>query len=545
MRKIKRISIPLIIILAISAVALSPGDKYFQIVKNLDIFASLFKEVNGLYVDEVDPDVIVKTGIDAMLYSLDPYTTYIPEEDVENFKSMTTGQYAGIGAMITTIGDRVVIRMPYEDFAAYKAGLRIGDEVVAIDGQEVRGMKLSEISQLMKGRAHTDVKVQIKRFGSDDRIDVTIRREKIKVKNVPFFGMLEQNVGYIKLADFTVGAANEVSEALKKLKDEGAQHIILDVRDNPGGLLSEAVNVVNVFIPKNKIVVKTKSRIEDWNKEYSTLNKPVDTQIPLVVLVNHESASASEIVAGAIQDYDRGILIGQKTFGKGLVQTSRSLPYDAQLKITTAKYYTPSGRCIQAVDYSGEDDNGNGINIPDSLKAAFKTKGGRIVYDGEGLQPDVAIQLSEVPPIINSLQSNGLIFDYATRWHYQNPGVQFEKSEIEYQQFKSWLKSQTYTYSTSVESLIHDLRTSAQNESYYSDLQDEIKSLEKAVENDKRRDLEKFKGIILEMVEQEVASRNNGYKGSIMASFDDDAEILKALDMLKDSAGMDKILNVY
>ncbi|MGK7391808.1 MAG: S41 family peptidase [Candidatus Cyclobacteriaceae bacterium M2_1C_046] len=542
MRKIKLFSLVVLTFIG-AGVAFTPTDNYFAIAKNLDIFASLFKEVNALYVDEIDPEIFVATGMEAMLESLDPYTNYIPEQEVENFRSLTTGQYAGIGAIIGKVKNKIVITRPYASFPADKAGLKIGDEIVSIDGVPVESKEISEISNMLRGQADTEIQVMVKRFGQDDLLNFRFDREKVKIINVPYAGLVGDQIGYIKLDDFTVGAGREVSDAVEKLKIEGAEKIILDLRDNPGGLLNEAVNVVNVFVPKGKTVVETRGRVKEWNKAYKTLNNPVDIKIPVVVLINERSASASEIVAGAIQDYDRGILVGRKTFGKGLVQTTRGLSYNSQLKITTAKYYTPSGRCIQAIDYTDKNKD-EAASIPDSLRVAFKTSNGRTVFDGGGLNADVRVAIDEPAAITEYLYKEGYIFNYATEWYYSNPDKKlFAKNDEEYSKFKKWLSDKKFNYNTEVEGLLNHLKVSAENESYYKKLREEISSLESAINADKKNDLEKFKTEILELLEQEIASRLSLYEGQIKAHFDDDKDILEAVEILKKENSLDQILS--
>ncbi|MDH5399133.1 MAG: S41 family peptidase, partial [Cyclobacteriaceae bacterium] len=454
------LSIP-VIILAFA----SPNEKYFEIAKNLDIFATLFKEVNAYYVDEIDPADLVKTGIDAMLHSLDPYTSYIPEEEIESFRTMTTGQYAGIGAMISNIKGRVFITMPYEGFAAHRAGLKVGDEIIKIDEVDIEGTSVSTVSKLLKGQIRTDVSLIIKRTGVKEPLTFHLKREKIEISNVPYFGMVNDLTGYIKLEDFTVGAGREVKDALLDLKMKGVKNIILDLRGNPGGLLSEAVNVSNVFIPKGSEVVSTKGKIKEWNKTYKALNNPGDIEIPLIVLTDEGSASAAEIVSGVIQDYDRGLLVGRKTFGKGLVQTTRPLTYNSQLKVTTAKYYIPSGRCIQAIDYSHRDKFGHAEKIPDSLQIKFKTQNGRMVYDGSGLAPDVSLDMEYMAPITSKLVFSGIIFMYANEFYATHENIpaarDFRLTDKDYSAFVEWLKDKDYSYITKVEESVRELESSA------------------------------------------------------------------------------------
>ncbi|MFZ6013723.1 MAG: S41 family peptidase, partial [Bacteroidota bacterium] len=356
----RRIKWPtILVIFIISAFAFrKPAEKYFDIAKSLDIFATLFKEVNAYYVDEVEPQKLIRKGIDGMLESLDPYTDYIPEDELESFRITTTGQYGGIGALIGVINKKTVVTHPYKNFPAYKNGIKVGDEIISVDGKNIQGKPTSDVSSLLKGQPKTDVEVRIKRYGRKEELVFKLKREKISVSNIAYYGLIEPQIGYIKLDDFTPGASHEVLDALTELKEKGAKSLILDLRENPGGLLHEAVNIVSLFIPKGLEVVSTKGKVDEWNKSYKTLNNPIDTEIPIVVLTSEGSASASEIVAGALQDYDRAVLVGDRTFGKGLVQTTRTLTYNAQLKVTTAKYYIPSGRCIQALDYTHRKADG-------------------------------------------------------------------------------------------------------------------------------------------------------------------------------------------
>ncbi|MDV3308920.1 MAG: S41 family peptidase [Cyclobacteriaceae bacterium] len=394
-RKLKWLVV-LVVLLTTGLALREPTEKYFDIAKSLDIFATLFKEVNAYYVDEVDPEKLIREGIDGMLGSLDPYTDFISEEEIESFRISTTGQYGGIGALIGVVNEKVVITDPYEGYPAYKSGLKIGDEIVAIDGKSVKGKSTSDISALLKGQPRTTVEVEVRRVGAKDNLKFSIAREKINIRNLEYYGMVSPDIGYLKLTDFTPGAGKEVAAAVTELKEKGARKLILDLRDNPGGLLNEAVNIVSVFVPKGEQVVSTRGKVKDWNKTYTTLNSPVDKDIPLVVLTNGGSASASEIVAGALQDYDRAVLVGQRTFGKGLVQTTRPLSYNAQLKVTTAKYYIPSGRCIQELDYTHRNTDGSVDKMADSLRSEFRTRNGRKVFDGGGLQPDIGSPLRSI-----------------------------------------------------------------------------------------------------------------------------------------------------
>lgn len=515
------------------------GDRLFEISKNLDIFATLYKEVNTYYVDEVNPNELIETGINAMLSSLDPYTNYIPEDDIEDFRTMTTGQYAGIGALVGNRNGKNTIIMPYKDLPAEKAGLKIGDEILKIDGVDASKRNSSEISKLLKGQANTDIELTIRRYGQDEPLNIPLTRDKIKINNVPYFGMVGEATGYIKLSDFTNGAGKEVKAALLQLKEDGAEKIILDLRDNPGGLLSEAVNVSNVFIEKNSEVVSTKGKMTDWNKSYKALNAPVDTEIPLVVLTSSRSASAAEIVAGVVQDYDRGVLVGQKTFGKGLVQATRPLTYNSQLKVTTAKYYTPSGRCIQAIDYSHRAADGSVGKMADSLKTAFETSNGRPVFDGGGVDPDFAVVHPKAPSILVSLMSKGHIFDFATQYHHNNADIggveSFEIDDALYANFVDWVSDKDYDYKTRVEKKIEELIEQAKKEQYYEDINDQIYALNDRVKHNKEADLENFRKEISYMLKEEIVSRYYLQEGIIRSSFAHDPDIAQALKVLKDS----------
>lgn len=545
-RKVKIVGFLSVLIITLVSFS-APTERYFEIAKNLDIFATLFKEVNAYYVDEVDPDQIIRVGIDAMLASLDPYTNYIPEDEIESFRSMTTGQYAGIGALIGQINGKTVISMPYEGFAAYNAGLKIGDEIIAIDGRSVTGKSVSDISTLLKGQAKTEVAVQVKRFGHEEPLTFNFEREKIKVNNVPYFGKVANDVGYVKLEDFTNNAGKEVAKAVEALKKQGVEKIVLDLRGNPGGLLNEAVNVSNIFIPKNQEIVSTKGKVTEWNKTYKTLNRPLDTEMPLAVLIDGGSASASEIVSGVMQDYDRGVLIGSRTYGKGLVQATRPLTYNAQLKVTTAKYYIPSGRCIQSLDYSHRDENGGVHKMADSLRMQFKTANGRLVYDGNGIGPDVNLDQEHYAPITVSLLSKGLIFEYATQFAYKKeaiaPAKSFSLSDAAYEDFKRWVSTKNYDYTTRVERDLMKLEQSAKKEKNYAEIKEMIKTLNRKVDQKKEHDLENFKKEIKQVLEEEIASRYYMQKGSIEASLANDPAVNKAIEIFNSDSTYAQILS--
>jgi carboxyl-terminal processing protease len=530
--------IPFLAILIAILVAFKPTDRLFEIQKNLDIFNTLYKEINTYYVDEVNPNTIMKIGIDAMLNSLDPYTNYIPEDEIEDYRTMTTGQYGGIGALVLTKDGKSVITMPYQNFPAFKAGLKIGDEIVKINGISLKNKSQSEVSKLLKGQAGTSVKLEIKPLGQNNTKEVELKRETIKIDNVKFFTMVSSDVGYLSLTDFTQGASKEVKNAIEKLKDKGAKKIILDLRGNPGGLLTEAVNISNLFIPRESEVVSTKGKVTEWNKPYKALNAPMDLDIPLIVLINGRSASASEIVAGVIQDYDRGVLIGQKSFGKGLVQATRPLSYNSQVKITTAKYYTPSGRCIQAIDYSKRKADGSVEKFADSLKKEFKTKNGRKVYDGAGIDPDIAVPAKKSPAVLNALKNKNLLFDYASEYFLAHPTIKaaqdFRLTEAEYNDFVKWVKTKNVIYTTQTEKILKDLEEKSKDERTYSGLEAQIKALQTKSQQNKEADLLTFKEEIRQALESEIVAFYYFENGQNLLDFNYDADLKMALEVFKD-----------
>lgn len=545
---IKKITIiGLLFTLIVSFIAFTPpSEKFFEISKYLEIFGSLFKEVNQYYVDDIKPAKLMNVAIVAMLRSLDPYTNFIPEDEIENYRTMTTGQYGGIGTIIGKRNGKTIILLPYEGFPAHKSGLKVGDEILKIDQKDLSKKSSGDISKLLKGQAGTTLTLTVKRYGVENEFDVKMVREKIKVKNVPYYGMINNEVGYIHLTDFTTNASKEVKKSLNNLKEQGAKKIIFDLRGNPGGLLHEAVNVSNIFIPKGMEVVSTKGKVSNWNKKYTTLSPAVDIKIPLIILAGRRSASASEIVAGVVQDYDRGVIIGQSTFGKGLVQATRPLPYKSQIKITTAKYYIPSGRCIQAIDYKNRNDDGSVDRIPDSLKFVFYTKNSRVVYGGGGITPDITVDNKPLALFTLNLLKKNLLFDYAIVYHSIHesilPAKLFKLSDSEYELFINWLSDKEYDYETKVERLLQQLVTHANKEKYNDDIIDQIESLKIKVKHNKKNDLQKFKEEIIELLEEEIVKMYYLQKGVAEASFDNDLYIQTALELFNDPQRYDKIL---
>ncbi|QJD78479.1 S41 family peptidase [Spirosoma rhododendri] len=530
----------------ISLFSFKNDDRFFEIARNLDIYATLFKELNMYYVDEINPNRMVKSSIDAMLKGLDPYTNFYAEDEIEDYMTMTTGRYNGIGAVIGQRQGKNVVLMIYEGTPAEKSGLQIGDEILKIDGVDLKSRKDADAGKLIKGQNNTAVKLAVKRYGVTAPVEVTVMRDVVKMTNVPYYGMLSDDVGYIDLKDFTATASREVRTAVQELKGKGMKKLVLDVRENPGGLLNMAIDICNIFIPKDSEVVTTKGKVTEWNKTYTAMNAPMDLEIPLIVLTNSHSASAAEIVSGVIQDYDRGVLIGQRTYGKGLVQTTRELSFNTKLKITTAKYYIPSGRCIQAIDYSHRNPDGSVGKIPDSLQTAFKTKAGRPVYDGGGVLPDLVTENQLAAPIAQSLTNKGLIFDYAVKYRHDHPTIkparEFRLTDAEYADFMKWVANKDYDYTTQVEKDLGTLEASAKKEKYFDLIQDQLKSLKTKMSHSKDADLMTFRNEVRALLDEEIAGHYYLQKGIKEASFADDTELKAALDLFKDMNRYNSIL---
>jgi carboxyl-terminal processing protease len=527
-----------VVLTALSFFSYSFVDNDFEIAKNLDIFATLYRELNYNYVDEIKPGELMTTAIDAMLESLDPYTTFIPESDMEDYKLMTTGQYGGIGSLIHKDGDYIVISDPYEGFPAQKNDLRAGDIILEVNGVSAKGKSTGDVSDILRGQPGTTIKIVIKREGEAKNIEKTINREEIKLDNVSYYGMVDDTVGYIKLTNFFQNAGKEVKEDFLKLKDQGMKSMIFDLRGNGGGLLNEAVNIVNIFVDKGIAVVNTKGRLKDRNNTHKTLNPVIDATIPLVVLVDRGSASASEIVAGAIQDLDRGIILGERTYGKGLVQNVIPLSYNTKMKVTVAKYYIPSGRCIQAIDYSIKNEDGSVARIPDSLKKAFKTGKGRVVFDGGGVEPDVFLEPYQYSKILASLVVRNMIFNFATKFKVNNATIAsvkaFVVTDVIFNEFVSFLADKEYDYTTNSEVSLKELKENAEKEKYYNDIKAEYEALKLKMQHNKKEDIIKFKDEIVEFLKEEIVSRYYYQKGRTQASLEYDREVKKAIEVLSD-----------
>jgi len=527
-KKVKIFIISVVVLIS----SFSFNDSYFEIAKNLDIFTTVYRELNNYYVDETDPGKLMKTAIDKMLKSLDPYTNYIPESEIEDFQFMTTGQYGGIGAVITKRKDYVFISEPYEGFPAQKAGLIAGDKILEINGESAKGKNTEDVSKALKGQPNTEVQLLIERPYLDDPFSVSFKRQKISVKSVPFYSYLNKEIGYIKLRSFTRDCSNDIKNAFLDLKKQGdLKGLILDLRANPGGLLNESVNIVNLFVDKGQEVVSTRGKIKSWDKVYKASKSPIDLEIPIVVLINQSSASASEIVAGAIQDLDRGIVIGQRSFGKGLVQQTKKLSYNSQLKLTVAKYYIPSGRCIQALDYANRNEDGSVGKVPDSLMTAFKTKNGRTVYDGGGINPDIEIDQDDISNLIVSLIQQRLFFDYATYYKHHNPSLDslFVMDDSGFNSFVDFLGDKSYDYKTETEKALEVLKNKSEKENYFADIQDKYENLFQEFEINKKNDLKRNKEIIKEILSEEISSRYFYQEGRIRTSLNFDKEVQEAI----------------
>jgi len=532
--------------LTLGFLSLKEDNKRFEISKGLNIFSTLFREVNLFYVDEIEPEKIVQTGIDAMLKSLDPYTVYYPESKIDEFKLMTTGEYAGIGSVISQKGDHVVIREPYEGSPSYKAGLQPGDLILAVDGEDMKGKNTEYVSKRLKGQPGKEVVIKVKRIGEKKPLEKKIVREVVQLPNIPYYGMLNPKIGYIYFTSFTEKSAEEVRAAILDLRDRGAESLVLDLRGNGGGLLDQAVEITNFFLPKGSLVVSTKGKMKQWDKSHHATKNPLVPDMKLAVLINRASASAAEILSGALQDYDRAVIIGERSFGKGLVQTTRDLVYNTKLKVTTAKYYIPSGRCIQAVDYAHRNADGSVGKIPDSLISAFQTQAGRTVYDGGGITPDVKIEPEKIAKVTQELVIRDLFFDFVNEYAATHPTLTkpatFTLPDELYNSFKEYLKNHQFTYETASQAAVDKLVETAKTEKYYEQIEGQIKQLKQTLTHSLERDLEVFKKEIGEILSDQLISRYYMQRGAIEYNTRSDREIAKAVEILSDEAAYRKLL---
>lgn len=535
------ISLFLIVFFAFKNSAQSNG---FEVLKSMELMDMIFQQLEMNYVDDIKPGEMSKTAIDAMLKELDPYTVYYHEANMEDYRLMTTGQYGGIGALIRKIGDFTYIAEPYEGNPAQKAGAQAGDKILEIDGKDMKGKPSDEVSTALKGPKGSNLTLKIERNGTVQNL--TITRDEIKLPDVPYSGILKDNVGYIKLNSFTQTASADVRTAFEQLKAQGMTSLVLDLRGNGGGLLIEAVKIVNLFVKKGQTVVTTKGRIEEENRVYATTGEPLDLTIPLVVLIDGGSASASEIVAGSLQDLDRAVIIGSTSYGKGLVQRTFDLKYGSKIKLTISKYYTPSGRCVQRLEYYDKEAGEKPKAIADSLLKKFKTQNGREVIDGRGIEPDLSIDKELYSRLLAQLVASNIVFNYATLFHQNHPTIataeSFQLSEEEYEAFKKYVMSQTFTYNTASEEQLEKMKKTAEEEGYFEDIKSDYDALLSKVTPSKERDLEKFKAEINDYLSNEIVSRYYFQKGRAQHAFQADLDVKKALELLKNIKQYDTIL---
>lgn len=546
-----------IVMLGMGMTSFKEDDRNFQISKNLDIFNSIFKELDMFYVDTVNAEKMIQTGVEGMLSLTDPYTEYYPEEEVSSLKEMTTGKYGGIGAAIRyyEAKDRIAVVEPTEGMPAAEAGVKAGDIILSVGGKEmVRGdMKpqefSSKVSEALRGEPGTSFVLKVLRPLKNDStvMEFKITRKNIRTNPVPYYGMVKDSIGYLALSSFTENSAKDFKKAFIELKQKGAKSLIIDLRDNGGGSLSEAVDIVNLYVPKGQEIVMTKGKVRQAQGSYKTQNEPVDTQIPLAVLVNGATASASEIVSGSLQDLDRAVVIGSRTFGKGLVQTIRPLPYNGTLKVTTSKYYIPSGRCIQAIDYAKKNADGSVARTPDSLTTVFHTAAGREVRDGGGIRPDIEVKGDKIPNIVFYLMNDDLIFDYATQYCWNHPTLasvdDFKLTDADYEAFKKLVKSRNFTYDRQSEKMLKSLKEIAEFEGYMTEAAEEFKALEKKLNHNLDRDLDYFAKPIKEYISQEIVTRYFYQRGAAMERLKDDTDLEEAIKVLQNPVRYREILS--
>jgi len=534
-------------LLVLSLSIWSFSDDLFEVSKNLAVFASLYKEVNINYVDDINPAKMVKTGADAMLDGLDPYTEFVPESEIEDYKlHYVSTQYGGIGAGIFVNNNKILVSDVFAGFPAQKADIRAGDQLLKINDISLDGKNNDQVSLLLKGAKGAAIKLLLKREGNAQPVEKTLIRDEIKQPNVSYYGMVDGNMGYIKLDKFLENSAQEVTDALVAVKKNNPNGIILDLRSNGGGILQEAVKIVNLFVQKDVEVVSQKGKIKEKNFTYNTVSNPLEPNLPLVVLMNNHSASASEIVAGSLQDLDRAIIIGQRSYGKGLVQQTFNLPFNSLVKITIAKYYVPSGRCIQEIDYTHRKDDGSLVKVADSSIREFKTKDGRSVYDGSGIYPDVFVKQDHFANVTQALVSKLLIFDYATHYRETHTALDnvrtFTLSDAEYADFVKFLSDKNYTYNTASEKLLANLKTESTKEKQFSEIQGEYDALKNKMAASKKNDLQLHKDEIKQVLENEIASRYYFQKGRYETNFKYDKELAQAVKVMQDKQQVASIL---
>lgn len=527
----------------------SAEERNFRVAKNLDIFNSIVKELDMFYVDTLDPDKTIRNGIDAMLYSLDPYTEYFPEDDQSELEQMLKGSYGGIGSVITWNEKlkRSMIAEPYEHMPAAEVGLKAGDVLMEIDGKDLMGKNNQEVSEMLRGQVGTSFKLTVQRPGTKKPLEFDIVRRSIQLPFIPYYGKLEHQIGYINLSTFSGNPSKEFKQAFLDLKKQGITSLVIDLRNNGGGLLDESIEIANFFVPRGKTLVTTKGRIAQASNTYKTLREPLDLDIPLVVLVNGGTASSSEILAGSLQDLDRAVIIGTRTFGKGLVQTTRPLPYGATMKLTTSKYYIPSGRCVQAIDYKHRNEDGSVGRIPDSLTTVFHTAAGREVRDGGGVTPDITVEPEKLPNILFYLVNDNLVFDYATQYCLKHPTIpepeKFEVTDADYAEFKEQVKKADFKYDQQTEKILKNLKEMAEFEGYLEDASEEFKALEGKLQHNLDRDLDYFSRQIKEMIAQEIVKRYYYQRGVIIQQLKEDKDLKEAVKVLTDAERYKSLLS--
>jgi len=517
----------------------------FEVIKSLELMDQIYENLELYFVDELQPGKLSKVAIDAMLKELDPYTVYYHESNIEDYRLMTTGQYGGIGALIKKVDDYIVISEPYESNPAQKSGLMAGDKILEIDGKTMFKKTTDQVSDALKGPKGTVVKVLIERL-NEGKKTIEITRDEIKIPDVPYYGIIKDKVGYISLNSFTQTAAEEVKKGIKEMQKNGMNQLILDLRGNGGGLLIEAVKIVNLFVPKDQVVVFTKGRVKEENYVYKTMEEPIALGLPLIILIDEGSASASEIVAGSLQDLDKAVIIGEQSYGKGLVQRTYDLKYGSKVKITIAKYYTPSGRCVQRLEYYDKETGAKPKDIPDSLLRKFKTKNGREVIDGRGIDPDIAIEKEELSRLSAMLFTKNILFNYATEYHATKKEIkgadEFRLTEEEYTAFKNYVLKEKLNYTSLAEEALKKMKESAEKEGVFEEIKMEYeKTLEKVSPN-QALDLENKKKEILELLENEIVSRYYFQKGRTINSFQHDPVVIKAIETAINKVSYDAIL---
>ncbi|MEM6878513.1 MAG: S41 family peptidase [Bacteroidota bacterium] len=522
------------------ASSLAPtNDRYFEMMKAIEIYTNVYKELNTYYVDDVEPSQLMRTGVDAMVESLDPYTVYITESDVERARLRQSGQYEGIGADMRILDERPTIIELFKDQPADQAGLKVGDRILEVDGQSTAGKNLEQLEEIMRGFPGTIMSLTVDRPGIGET-DIELTRGDLNIQNVPYYGMLENNVGYIALTTFTRQAAKNVRDAFLALRADNPDisGVVLDLRNNGGGLLNEAVDIVNIFVPRDETIVSTRGKVREWDRVYRTTGNPVDAEIPVAVLVNGRSASASEIVRGALQDLERAVIIGQQTYGKGLVQNIMETGYGSRVKITTAKYYIPSNRCIQSVEY----ENGEPVDIPDGERGVFRTSAGREVLDGGGVAPDLELPILGNEPVTKSLVEDHILFDYVNQWVLNHPTIDSvaDFRFADWDNFTQFLSEGEYAFTSQTERLIEKAQTQASEEGYSIDAQ--IASLQAAIDSRQTEAINEYQDEIIKLIEKEIASRYYYQKGRVQMGLRNDAEVVEAISILNDAARYNGVL---